>query len=140
MALRSRDVVGVWNSDAFGPVVFREVDGEIRGALRLARGTVVAKIVDGVLRGTWCEAPTRKLPLDRGEVQWRMTRSRGRDELIGRWRYGTSGAFRGGWDLARVGGAQIEPPDIVELFAQPSRFCTQPADGRAEVRRPKGVR
>jgi len=51
VALRARDVVGVWTSDAFGPTVFRAVDGEIRGVLRMARGTVVARIVDGVLRG-----------------------------------------------------------------------------------------
>ena len=100
-----RDLEGLWTSDAFGPTAFRHVDGEILGALRLARGTVVARITkDGILRGTWCEQPTRHPPDDRGQVQWRMTRSGGSGKLIGRWRYGASGAFHGGWDLTKVGG------------------------------------
>jgi hypothetical protein len=126
VALRARDVVGVWTSDAFGPTVFRAVGGEIRGVLRMARGTVVARLVDGVLVGTWCEAPTRRLPRDLGEVQWRMTKSAGTGELIGRWRFGNKGAFRGGWDLVRVGGKELEPPDVISLFEQPSRFCRDP--------------
>jgi hypothetical protein len=117
------DVVGLWTSPAFGPTVFREVDGEILGALRLARGTVVAHISGGVMRGTWCEAPTRRLPDDLGEVQWRMTRSGGSDKLVGGWRYGTSGAFRGGWDLTKVGGPELEPPDVIGLFDEKSSFC-----------------
>ncbi|MEA2185966.1 MAG: hypothetical protein QOK16_977 [Solirubrobacteraceae bacterium] len=126
VALRARDVVGVWTSDAFGPTIFRAVDGEIRGVLRMARGTVIARIVDGVLVGTWCEAPTRRLPRDLGEVQWRMTKSAGTGQLIGRWRFGNKEAFRGGWDLIRVGGKELEPPDVISLFEQPSRFCRDP--------------
>jgi Protein of unknown function (DUF4239) len=129
--LRSSDIVGVWTSDAFGPTVFRNVDGEILGVLRLARGTVVARISGGVMRGTWCEAPTRRLPRDLGQVEWRMTNSGGRDRLIGRWRFGTEGVFRGGWDLIRVGGKELEPPDVIPLFDQPSRFCRQATHGRA---------
>jgi hypothetical protein len=123
--ISARDLVGVWTSDAFGPTVFRRVDGEILGALRVARGTVVARISRGVLHGTWCEAPTRRLPKDLGEVEWRMTRSGGRGQLIGRWRFGTNGPFRGGWDLTKVGGEELEPPDVIPLFDQPSRFCRQ---------------
>jgi len=121
--ISARDLEGLWTSDAFGPTVFREVDGEIHGALRLAHGTVVARISDGVLRGTWCEEPTRRSPDDRGEVQWRMTHSGGRATLVGRWRYGSSGAFHGGWDLTKVGGPQLEPPDVTPLFDEPSAFC-----------------
>ncbi|MEA2266864.1 MAG: hypothetical protein QOE27_2447 [Solirubrobacteraceae bacterium] len=117
------DVVGVWTSAAFGPTVFRDVHGEVLGALRLARGTVVAHISRNVLRGTWCEDPTRKLPNKIGQVQWRMTKSGGRDHLVGAWRYGTTGPMRGGWDLTRIGGSDFEPPDVTPLFNQPSAFC-----------------
>jgi hypothetical protein len=127
--LRARDVVGVWTSDAFGTTVFREVNGEILGALRLARGTVVARLSGGVLRGTWCEAPTRRLPTDLGEVEWRMTRSGGPGRLVGRWRYGASEAFRGGWDLTKIGGSELEPADVTPLFDEPSRFCRQATAG-----------
>ncbi|MEY2441817.1 MAG: hypothetical protein QOJ46_1243 [bacterium] len=125
--IKPRDLEGVWTSDAFGPTVFRQVGGEIRGVLRLARGTVVARISrGGVLRGTWCESPTRRPPDDRGEVQWRMTRSGGSQTLLGRWRYGATGAFRGGWDLKKVGGPELEPPDFAGLFDDPWRFCRGP--------------
>jgi hypothetical protein len=122
-AISPRDLDGLWASKAFGPIVFRRVDGEILGALRLARGTVVARISKGIVRGTWCEAPTRRMPLDLGDVQWRMSRSGGRTELVGRWRYGRSGPFRGGWDLSKIGGPELEPPDMTTLFDEPARFC-----------------
>ncbi|MEA2184179.1 MAG: hypothetical protein QOF69_3364 [Solirubrobacteraceae bacterium] len=38
-------------------------------------------------------------------------------------------AFRGGWDLIRVGGKELEPPDVISLFEQPSRFCRDPTRG-----------
>jgi hypothetical protein len=133
-SMRARDVVGVWTSDAFGTMVFRRVGGEILGALRLARGTVVARISRGVLRGTWCETPTRRLPRDLGEVEWRMTKSGGRTQLVGRWRFGSSAAYHGGWDLTRVGGKALEPPDVIALFDEPSRFC------RRATARPRGSR
>jgi len=123
--LTNNDVVGVWASDSFGPTVFREVNGHILGALRLSRGTVFADVQNGVLRGTWCETPTRKLPLDLGQVQWVMTKSGGRDHLIGAWRYGATDKMRGGWDLTRVGGKEMEPQDVITLFDTPSRFCAR---------------
>lgn len=138
--LTARDVVGVWTSDAFGTTVFRQVGGEILGALRLARGTVVARISGGVLRGIWCETPTRRLPRDLGEVEWRMTKSGGRERLVGRWRFGTSAAFHGGWDLTRVGGKSLEPPDVIPLFDEPSRFCRRAtATARGSRRGPAPV-
>jgi hypothetical protein len=117
------DVVGVWTSDAFGPTVFREVHGEVFGALRLARGTVVAHIAGNVLRGIWCEDPTRRPPTKLGQVEWRMTKSGGRDLLVGAWRYGVSGPMRGGWDLTRIGGSDFEPPDVASLYHRRSVFC-----------------
>ena len=133
--LTGADVVGVWASDSFGPTVFREVNGMILGALRIARGTVFARVENGILRGTWCEGPTRKLPLDLGQVEWRMSRSLGKDHLVGRWRFGTSDRYRGGWDLTRVGGKDDEPQDVVELFDHPSRFCGYVPPPEADERR-----
>ena len=86
------------------------------------------------MRGTWCEAPTRSMPKDLGQVQWRMTKSGGKEQLIGRWRYGSREAFRGGWDLTKVGGPEIEPPDVAPLFDHPSRFCRGVGGKRATGR------
>lgn len=123
VALTPRDVVGVWNSDSYGPMVFRAVHGKILGAMRLARGTLVLHISHGILSGTWCVAPTRKLPFDIGYVDWRMTKSRGPNRLVGRWQYGNKGHYYGGWSLTRVGGPGLEPADVTPLFSERSRFC-----------------
>jgi len=135
VALTAADVEGVWASDAFGPTIFRKVGGRVLGALRIADGTVYARISGGVLRGTWCEAPTRALPLDIGEVEWRMTRSGGRNRLVGRWRFGATDPYRGGWDLTRIGGKDIEPQDVTPTFDHLSRFCDGVPTVRLDPRR-----
>ena len=133
--LTARDVVGVWSSESFGPTIFREVNGRILGVLRVARGTVFGRIDDdGVLRATWCEAPTRKLPSDLGQTEWRMTRSGGKDHLVNRWRFGSIDAWRGGWNLTRVGDSEDEPADVVDLFDRPSRFCAVVPVPRGDTR------
>jgi hypothetical protein len=118
------DLVGVWTSDAFGVTVFRQVGSELRGVLRIARGTIAGSITDGVFRGWWCEEPTRQPPGDAGEVEWRLAKSEGDKLLAGKWRYGAEGAFRGGWDLRRVGGP--EPTDLEARFDAAATFCHRP--------------
>ncbi|MGH8903793.1 MAG: hypothetical protein ACRDYA_19490, partial [Egibacteraceae bacterium] len=127
--LSPEDLVGVWNSDsAFGVMVFRQVDGEIRATYRNSGGTVVGRIADdGVLRGWWCQEPTR-MPLNNaGEVEWRLleTPDDGQSRVLdGRWKYGAEEAFRGGWNLTWIGGS--EPPDLTTQFDNPSTFCRHP--------------
>lgn len=126
--LSPEDLVGVWNSDSsFGVMVFRQVGGEIRGAYRNDEGTFVGRIGDdGVLRGWWCQEPDRQ-PLDNaGEVEWRLleTPEGERPKLDGRWKFGAAEAFRGGWDLTRLGGQ--EPPDLAPQFDAPATFCPHP--------------
>lgn len=83
--------------------------------------------------------PGRRLERQTGVwLQWRLTRSRGPDTLVGRWR-GT-GAFHGGWDLKRVGGPELEPPDFVSLFDDPWRFCRRPRGTDRMAARPGTLR
>jgi hypothetical protein len=119
------DVVGVWNSDVFGLVVFRDTPEGIRGVYRERQGTLVGQISpDGVLRAWWCEAPTRQPVDDAGEVEWRLVDTHDGDVALGSWRYGAQEALRGGWDLEKVGGP--EPPDIAPRFDDAAAFCRHP--------------
>ncbi len=115
LRLTDAALVGVWNSDAYGVVVLRRRAGELRGAYRLADGTVRGKVdTDGVFRGVWCEHPTRKPGIsddtsDAGLVEWRLidTREHGRI-VVGTWSYGYAGKPDGGlqpdgsWDLRKL--------------------------------------
>ncbi len=121
----TEDVVGVWNSDAFGLLVFRNTAEGLRGAYRERQGTITGEISpDGVLRGWWCEGPTRQPLDDAGEVEWRLTEAGDGEVAIGNWRYGAQEALRGGWDLEKVGGP--EPPDLAPRFDDATAFCRHP--------------
>lgn len=125
--LEARDLVGKWSSDqSFGTMLFEEVGEEIHGAYRLENGTVTGKIEDGVFRGWWCQEPGRAPPDNAGEVEWRLLDDPNSSalRLDGRWRYGTTGPVKGGWDLTKIGG--IEPTDLREALNDPSRFCAHP--------------
>lgn len=124
-ALRTGDLVGVWNSASFGLVVFRQDGDEVRGVYRLAQGTVVGSVgPDGVFRGWWCDLPGRQPDDHAGDVEWRLVSSSDGEIVYGSWRNGTTEPFRGGWDLERVGGP--EPPDLAPRFDDPAAFCRRP--------------
>jgi hypothetical protein len=118
-------VEGVWNSDAFGLIVFRNTAEGVRGVYRERQGTIVGQISpDGLLRAWWCEAPTRQPLDDAGEVEWRLVDTPEGEVAHGSWRYGAQEEFRGGWDLEKVGGP--EPPDLAPRFDDPAAFCRHP--------------
>jgi ABC-type multidrug transport system fused ATPase/permease subunit len=126
---RPQDIVGEWSSalSKNGIIVFRNVDGEIHGVYRADNGSFVGKIdPDGVLRGWWCEEPSRQIPEDAGEVEWRLfeTVPDQRTMLDGRWRYGNMERFRNGWSLDRVQAS--EPSDLGARFSDLSASCRHP--------------
>jgi hypothetical protein len=122
-----KTLIGKWNSQhAYGEMLFRRVGDEIRGAYRLESGTVTGELGDdGVFRGWWCQEPDRRPPDYAGEVEWRLLEGAdGPPRLDGRWRYGTEGDFRGGWDLTKIAG--VEPADLRALVEDSSLFCPHP--------------
>lgn len=138
--LTNNDLVGEWTSAVSknGVIVFREVNGELHGAYRADNGGFVGRIeADGVLRGWWCEEPSRQPgkigdnDVDAGDVEWRLlkTKSGGALKLDGRWRYSGLGDYRGGWTLEKV--ATVEPFDLAAAFDDASRFCPRPGSALA---------
>ena len=106
----------------------------MRAVYRVGQGTFVGDVdPDGVLRGWWCDAPTRQPPDDAGEVEWTLVRSDdGEETAFGSWRYGTQEPLKGGWDLEKIGGP--EPPDIAARFDDAAQFCPHPRDDRSPPR------
>ncbi len=124
LEMTNADLVGVWNSEDFGVVVFREVDGEIRASYRYDTGTVSGTVTDDVFTGWWCEAPDRRPPQQAGDVEFRLAEVAGSRVLDGRWRYGLTENYKESWDMRPVVGP--EPEDLAARFADTSSFCPHP--------------
>ena len=122
--MTTTDMVGVWNSDDFGVLVFREVDGRIRGSYRYDSGTIVGDVTEGVFVGWWCEAPARQPPQQAGDVEFRLADTPDGRLLDGRWRYGATEAYKESWDSRRV--SVPEPADLAARFAHPTEYCNHP--------------
>jgi Protein of unknown function (DUF4239) len=137
--LTASSLEGVWNSDAYGTVVLRHHGNEIRGAYRIAHGTVRGTIsADGVFDGVWCEGPTRKpgrspQTSDAGLVRWRLVDARAEGRLIvGTWSYGFARApgggprRDGGWDLHRLDVDTARDLEQRLRTDPPPRYCHTP--------------
>ena len=118
------DMVGVWNAEDFGVVVFRNDDGGLRASYRYDDGTITGAIVDGLFVGWWCEAPSRTAPQQGGDVEFRLVETPNGGMLDGRWRYGTEEEYKESWDLLRVD--LPEPADLTARFTSPTAFCAHP--------------
>jgi len=126
MRLTADDLIGEWQSDSFFSVIaFRRVGHDIIAAYRKNLGTINGSITaTGAFRGIWCEEPRRRPP-NAGVVEFRLLKSRtvdGRLFMIGRWRIGSRGRIRGGWELTKIGDRR--PIDLDERLHQPSTLCS----------------
>jgi hypothetical protein len=90
---------GTWDTE-FGPMRLSQSGASVSGDYDWDQGLITGTVSGNVLRGTWNEAPSRQPPTDAGEVELTM-----RDDcqsFTGRWRYGSSEAWRIGWFGQRV--------------------------------------
>jgi hypothetical protein len=117
------DVSGYWKGD-WGEMLLRDVGGKIHGVYRHDEGTVVGVFEGSVLRGWWCEKPSRQPTNDAGDVELTFTSDAEGPMIDGRWRYGTDGGWKDDWDLRRVSGE--EPPELVARFDDATAFCPHP--------------
>lgn len=128
--LSGSDLEGLFDTDQFGATVLRQVGDQIHGVARQSRTTITGTVRDdGVFRGWWCREPGRQEP-DAGQVEFRLVRTADGPVIDGRWRSGSEGRFRSGWDLRRVMGAGI-PHDLEEQFVS-APFCRDPSGPRPD--------
>lgn len=117
------DIAGYWTGD-WGRLVLRTAGGEIWGTYDHDEGTVVGTLdPDGVMRGWWCEVPSRAPDWDAGELEFVFSDA-GDLSLDGRWRYSVGGDWKEDWDLVHV--TDAPPADLEARFQDEAAFCRRP--------------
>jgi hypothetical protein len=89
----------IWNGDwqtKWGKMVIVQTGNEVTGTYEHDNGKIKGVIVGDKIIGTWSEAPTYLPPNDAGEFE--MILSSDGQSFTGRWRYGTTGRWEGGWN------------------------------------------
>ena len=120
------DIEGYWTGDWGDMVVEVTDDNVVRAAYSHDSGTVTGELgTDSVVRGWWCESPTREADDDAGQVEFYYYKPGEQFSLDGRWTYGTSGEWHDDWDLSFSGG---DPPEelVERLASEPEAFCEGP--------------
>jgi hypothetical protein len=140
--LTAQRLEGVYNSDAYGTLILRcydegpdhavkkkcgPRDRGMRGVYRYYDGTLTGKVVGGVFRGWWTQAPTHRKYYDAGQVELRLVNTSDGPLIAGSWSY-LYEPLEPGWDLEEIGGAT--PPDLARRLEDPSTFIEDP---RAQV-------
>jgi hypothetical protein len=117
-------IEGLWGGD-WGDMLLKKVGSEYWGAYTHDQGTVVVRLyADGAFRGWWTEVPSRNVPSDAGDVEFRFAWDNGTLALDGRWRYGTEGGWSENWDLKRSTGPA--PAELEQRFGDPTQFKRGP--------------
>lgn len=90
---------GAWSS-SYNEMRLTQSGSSVSGEYDWDMGRITNATVSGmVLKGTWTEAPSRTAPNDAGDIE--LTMADDCQSFTGRWRYGSSGDWRGGWDGRR---------------------------------------
>jgi hypothetical protein len=123
--LHVSEILGFYSGD-WGDMLLRKQDTEIWGAYKYNAGTIVGRITsDGVFVGWWSQLPLRA-GLNAGEVEFRWSLTSATVIwLDGRWRYGSSGAWREDWDIGLVTDREA-PGELIDHFNTPSDFVRHP--------------
>lgn len=123
-AVSAADLAGHWTSDAYGDAYVSVQGATVRLVYEHDEGRMLATVRDGMLVGWWTEAPTRTPDTDAGDARFTITRSAGRVELHGGWRFGTTGEYTDNWNLVRVDGTV--QPEAATVLADPTAFTAHP--------------
>ncbi|MEV8509062.1 hypothetical protein AB0368_30090 [Actinoplanes sp. NPDC051475] len=123
-AVAAADLAGHWTSDAYGDAYVSVQGATVRLVYEHDEGRMLATVRDGMLVGWWTEAPTRTPDTDAGDARFTITRTAGRVELHGGWRFGTTGDYTDNWNLVRVDGTV--QPAAATVLADPAAFTAHP--------------
>ncbi|MFH1234487.1 MAG: hypothetical protein V1493_02640 [Candidatus Diapherotrites archaeon] len=85
---------GSWSSN-WGDMEFKQDGSKVTATYTYDSGKIDAVISGNILIGKWSEAPSYAEPGDAGDVELEL--STDCKSFTGNWRYGTGGAWSGGW-------------------------------------------
>ncbi len=119
---------GFWSGDWGNLVMQVAADGTVVGAYAHDEGELVGRVdSDGILRGWWCEAPSRKATNDAGTVEFRLVEGSNGAAIDGRWTYGKHVAqgWRDDWNITAK--ATTAPPaELTARLARVQGECIPP--------------
>jgi len=119
-----QSLTGYWDGD-WGQIVIQVGDdGAATAAYEYDDGFIVGTVTDGVLSGTWCEAPSYSGTNDAGLVQMRIVETGDVPSIDGRWIYGTdpSAGWSENWDVTGKS-TEDEPQELRDRLPQASATC-----------------
>jgi len=95
----NQSFTGSWNS-SFGVVTLFQKGDKVAGSYTHDKGKIAGTVNNNVFTGTWAESPSYLPPKDSGEVEFTLS-SDGKT-WSGKWRYGSSGAWKTDWTGTRI--------------------------------------
>ena len=104
---------GTWNTTSFGEMTLTQNGSAVSGTYTHHQGRIEGAVLDGVLVGTWTEAPSRAAPTDAGDIEFRL--SDDCTEFSGSWRYGSTGPMNDGWNGTRNRAAPPPEPHVIPI-------------------------
>ncbi|MEJ7599399.1 MAG: hypothetical protein WKG01_15945 [Kofleriaceae bacterium] len=115
------EVSGSWMMNYGNMQLQVEPDGTVYGVYEHDEGILIGRYENDVIKGVWCELPTRRGPSDAGHFEVRFARANDRLLMEGRWRYGDSPSAL--WQPDWVGFALSTPNVILEQRIQRRLPC-----------------
>jgi hypothetical protein len=119
---------GFWSGD-WGDLVMRiDSGGAVVAAYAHDEGAIVGRLDDdGVMRGWWCEVPSRGPDADAGAVEMRIVLTGGAPTIDGRWKYGDDPAMerREDWDISQKSG-ETAPAELTARLDEATTLCVPP--------------
>jgi hypothetical protein len=119
---------GFWSGD-WGDLVMRiDPGGAVVAAYAHDEGAIVGRLDDdGVMRGWWCEVPSRGPDADAGAVEMRIVLTGGVPTIDGRWKYGDDPAmdWREDWDISQKSAA-TPPAELTARLDEATTLCVPP--------------
>jgi hypothetical protein len=92
---------GVWGTD-WGDMTLSQSANVVTGTYTHDSGKITGTVSGSVLKGKWSESPSYAEPGDAGDIEF--TISDDCNSFTGKWRYGSTGDWSGGWSGTRKSG------------------------------------
>ena len=91
---------GTWDSPEWGEMSLVQNGNKVTGQYEWQGGKITGTVSGNMLKGTWSESPSYEPPNDAGDFEF--TISADGKSFTGRWRYGSSGDWKGSWSGSKV--------------------------------------
>jgi hypothetical protein len=111
------DWTGTWQTNP-GEIVLSQAGTQVSGTVNFYGGRITGTLSGSTLIGTWSVAPSYTPPNEAGDFEFII--SPDCTLITGKWRYGSTGDWKVGWNGSRVGPSKQASKQSVCASAKPS--------------------